>query len=142
MKQIYHFLFLAVLAGSALLAEVPALRTIHKIYLDNMDPKFEEYLRLEFSRQFRGDVEVVLDRHIADGILRGRTEQQQPRAAARTARRLGLDDVNTGFVEMLDRDQKTVLWTERAGDRNAPFGDVGSEKVAQRLVKKLKKAMR
>jgi hypothetical protein len=141
MKHILRFLFVSCLTAMALPAGTESLKAVRRIYLSNLDPKFQEYLRLEFTRQFHGEVEVVLDRHIADAVLSGRTESQ-PSTRSKTGRRLGLDDVNVGVVDMLDRDGKVVLWTERAGDRNAPFGEVGDEKVAARLVKKLKRAMR
>ncbi len=96
---------------------------------------------MEFTRQFHGEVEVVLDRHIADAVLSGRTESQ-PSGRSKAGRRPGSDELNGGVVDMLDRDGKVVLWTERTGDRNAPFGEAGDQKVAARLVKKLKRAMR
>jgi len=46
---------------------------------------------------------------------------------------------------MLDKDRKAILWADEAGDRSLLFGVVkrgGERKVAERLVSKLKKAMR
>lgn len=140
MKHIVRVLFFCALAFLPLYGESVSLRSIRRIYLENLDPAFQQYLRLEFTRQFHGQVNVVLDRRIADAILTGRTERQSG-AAIRAGRRLGLDNANIGTVDLLDRDGKIVLWTERAGDRGAPFGEAGGEKVASRLVKRLKKAM-
>ena len=141
MKHLFTFLFLASLAAAPLLGEAASIHAVRRIYLENLDPKFQEYLRLEFTRQFHGQVTVVLDRRLADAVLTGKTARQTG-AAARTGRRLGLDEVSVGTVDLLDSQGKVVLWTERAGDRNSPFGQVGTEKVASRLVKKLKRAMR
>lgn len=141
MKHFLTLLFLAALAVVSLSAETASIRAVRRIYLENLDPKFQEYLRLEFTRQFHGQVTVVLDRRLADAVLTGKTTRQ-PGAAARTGRRLGLDEVSVGTVDLLDSQGKVVLWTEQAGDRNSPFGQVGTEKVASRLVKKLKRAMR
>ncbi len=141
MKHLSTLLVLAALTAGSLFGEAASIRAVRRIYLENLDPKFQEYLRLEFTRQFHGQVTVVLDRRLADAVLTGRTTRQSG-AAAKTGRRLGLDDVSVGTVDLLDRQGKVVLWTERAGDRNSPFGQVGTEKVASRLVKKLKRAMR
>lgn len=141
MKHIVRVLFCGCLAAAVLCAGLQSLKSVRRVYLDNFDSAFQQYLRLEFTRQFHGEVEVVLDRRMADAVLSGHT-QSQPGGRAKAGRRLGLDNVSTGVVDMLDRDGKVVLWSESAGDRSAPFGEVGPEKVAARLVKKLKRAMR
>ncbi len=141
MKHFFIVLFLCVLAFPGAPAGTASLRSLHRIYLENLDPAFQEYLRLEFTRQFRGEVLVVLDRKLADAVLTGRTESQSG-AMARTGRHLGLDMANLGTVDLLDRDRRVVLWTEQAGDRGVPVGEAGKRLVAERLVKKLKRAMK
>ncbi len=141
MKQIYLFLFLCSLPALPLRADSASLHSVRRIYLENLDPTFQQYLKLEFTRQFHGQVNVVLDRRLADAILTGHTEKQ-PGAALRAGRPLGLNNVSVGTVDLLDHEGKVVLWTERAGDRGTLIGEPGTERVASRLVKKLKKAMR
>jgi hypothetical protein len=45
---------------------------------------------------------------------------------------------------MVDKERKTILWANEAGDRSLMFSAMhrgGERKVAERLVSKLKKAM-
>ena len=109
-----------------------------------MDNNLDQYLRAEFTKQFKGSVVVVLDAKDADAILAGVSEEQKGTGAKITGRYLGLHDVATGSVSMLDKSGKTVLWSSEAGDRNLWVGAMargGQRKVADRLVSKLKKAM-
>jgi hypothetical protein len=87
---------------------------------------------------------VVLDRKDADGILAGVSEETKGTGAKVTGRYLGLHDVATGTVSLLDKEGKTILWSNEAGDRSLMFGALkrgGQRKVADRLISKLKKAM-
>jgi hypothetical protein len=57
---------------------------------------------------------------------------------------LGLHDVATGTICLLDKDGMTIFWSGEAGDRNLWAGALargGQRKVADSLVSKLKKAM-
>jgi hypothetical protein len=61
-----------------------------------------------------------------------------------TGRYLGLHDTATGAVSLTDRTGTRVLWSSEAGDRSLLFGSMrraGPRKVAERLVKNLKKAL-
>jgi len=95
-------------------------------------------------KQFEGTVTVVLDQKDADGILVGVSEESKGAGAKITGRYLGLHDVATGTISLLDRDGKTILWSNEAGDRSLFWGPLkrgGQRKVADRLMSKLKKAM-
>ena len=126
-------------------APVTDLRSVHKIFIDKMPNDLDQYLRAEFSKQMRGRVVVVLDAKDADAILTGVSEEEKGTGAKITGKYLGLHDVATGTVSLLDHDGKVLLWSEEAGDRSLLFGAMkrgGERKVADRLVGKLKKAMR
>jgi hypothetical protein len=89
-------------------------------------------------------VVVVLNSSDADAILAGVGEQETGTGAKITGRYLGLHDVATGTVSLLDKEGKVILWSGEAGDRNmwvGPLARGGQRKVADRLVNKLKKAM-
>jgi len=123
---------------------VTDLRSVHKIFIDKMPNDLDQYLRAEFTKQLRGRVVVVLDQKDADGILTGVSEEEKGTGAKITGKYLGLHDVATGSVSLLDREGKVLLWSEEAGDRSLVFGALkrgGERKVADRLVSKLKKAM-
>ena len=135
-----------VLAVQALLAQAqpPDLHSIHKVFIDKMPNDLDQYLRAEFTKQLRGKVSVVLDAKDADAILTGVSEEEKGTGAKITGRYLGLHDVATGTVSLLDKEGKVLLWSEEAGDRSLLFGVLkrgGERKVAGRLVGKLKKAM-
>jgi hypothetical protein len=133
-----------VLSGALSFAQTPDLKAIHKIFIEKMPNDLDQYLRAEFVKQFKGKVTVVLDAKDADGILTGVSEEQKGTGAKITGRYLGLHEVATGTISLLDKEGKNLLWSDEAGDRSLLFGVMkrgGERKVADRLVSKLKKAM-
>ena len=103
-----------------------------------------QYIRAEFTKQMKGKVVVVLDKNEADAILTGVSDEKKGTGAAITGRYLGLHDNASAAVTLVDKSEKTVLWSEEAGDRSLLFGAMkrgGQRKVADRIVGKLKKAL-
>lgn len=132
--------------AAAVLAQTPtmSLSAVRKIYIDKMPNDLDQYLRAEVTKQFKGRIMVVLDQKDADAILAGVSEEEKGTGAKITGRYLGLHDVATGSISLLDKEGKVVLWSEEAGDRSLVLGAFkrgGERKVAERLVKKLQKAM-
>ena len=122
----------------------PSLKSVKKIFIEKMDNDLDKYLRAEIVKQFKGSITVVLDAKDADGILAGVNEEEKGTGAKITGRYLGLHDVATGTVSLLDKEGKVILWSDEAGDRSLLLGPLkrgGPRKVADRLVGKLKKAM-
>ena len=122
----------------------PSLKSVKKIFIEKMDNDLDKYLRAEIVKQFRGNITVVLDAKDADGILAGVNEEEKGTGAKITGRYLGLHDVATGTVSLLDKEGKVILWSDEAGDRSLLLGPLkrgGPRKVADRLVGKLKKAI-
>jgi hypothetical protein len=143
-----HTIWVLALVASAFVpihAQDPhALKSVRKIYIEKMPNDLDQYLRAEISKQFKGSVVVVLEKTDADGILAGVSEEEKGTGAKITGRYLGLHDVATGTISLLDKEGKTILWSDEAGDRSLLFGVAkrgGERKVADRLVAKLKKAM-
>ena len=131
-------------ACCALGQDTASLGSIKKIYIEKMPNDLDQYLRAEISKQFKGSVTVVLEKKDADGILTGIGEERKGTGAQITGRYLGLHDNATGTISLLDKAEKNILWTDEAGDRSLLFGVMkrgGQRKVADRLIKKLKKAM-
>ena len=131
-------------ASSAPSGPPPSLYDVRKVYIDKMPDDLDQYLRAEFVKQMKGRVVVVLDKNDCDAILTGVFEQEKGTGAKITGRYLGLHDVATGTVSLLDKEGKVLLWSDEAGDRSLLFGAAkrgGQRKVADRLVNKLKKAM-
>ncbi len=123
---------------------VTTLAEVQKIYVDKMDNNLDQYVKAELMKQLKGRITIVTAPEDADGIMTGVSEQEKGTGAKITGRYLGLHDVATGSVTVLDRSGKNVLWVEEAGDRSLMFGMMrrgGQRKVADRLVHKLKKAM-
>jgi hypothetical protein len=130
------------------LAQEPAkpisLRDVKRIYIEKMSNDLDQYLRAEIVKQFKGSVTVVLDVKDADGILTGVNDENKGTGAKITGRYLGLHDNATGSLSLVDREGKTLLWSDEAGDRSLLFGALrrgGQRKVADRLIGKLKKAI-
>jgi hypothetical protein len=149
--MIVRLKFLPPLAVVAVLAcavcgfgQTPALRDLKKVYIEKMPNDLDQYLRAEIAKQFKGRLTVVLGKSDADAILAGTDEEKTGTLDQITGRYLGLHDTATGIVSLLDREGKTILWTDEAGDRSLLFGVMkrgGQRKVADRLIAKLKKAM-
>lgn len=133
----------------ALLAILPvfaqqSLSSIKKIYVEKMANDLDQYIRAEFSKQMKGKVVIVLDKKEADAILTGVSEEKKGTGAQVTGRYLGLHDNASAAVTLVDKSEKTVLWSDEAGDRSLLFGAMkrgGQRKVADRIVGKLKKAL-
>ena len=144
---------LPVLAGSpatrgappATTAEPSALRQVRRVFIEKMDNDFDRDLQIQITRQFKGGVNVVLDRELADAILVGVTKSDRGGIGRGTMKYMGLDSSAKSALTLLDKSGKTILWAEEAGDR-APWAsgyvnDTGRSAMAQRLVRKLKSAM-
>lgn len=126
------------------LAQAPGLKAIHKIYIDKLPNELDQYLRAEFFKQMKGKVSIVLEEKDADAILTGISDEEKGTGAKITGRYLGLHDIATASLSMLDKERKQIIWSDEAGDRSLMFSAVhrgGERKVAERLVGKLKKAM-
>jgi len=80
-----------------------------------MPNDLDQYLRAEFTKQMRGRIVIVLDEKDADAILTGVSEEEKGTGAKITGRYLGLHDVATGTVSMVDKDRKVLLWSDEAG---------------------------
>jgi len=131
-------------AAQTTASQGPSLYDVRKIFIDKMPEDLDQYLRAEFVKQMKGRVVVVLDKPDCDAILTGVFEEEKGTGAKVTGRYLGLHDVATGTVSLLDKEGKVLLWSDEAGDRSLLFGALkrgGQRKVADRLVGKLKKAM-
>lgn len=139
-------IFLVALLPSLVLATDPPpdLRTVKKIYIEAMPHFLDQYLRAEIGKQLRGRVTVVLKPEEADAILTGSSEQEEGATSKITGQYLGLHDNAAGAVSLVDKEGTKVLWSDEAGDRTLIFGALsrgGQRKVAERLVRKLKKAL-
>jgi hypothetical protein len=138
------FATLALLSALGFAQTAPDLGSVHKVFIDKMPNDLDQFLRAEFSKQMKGRVIVVLSEKDADGIITGVSEEEKGTGAKITGRYLGLHDIATASLSMVDKDRKVILWSDEAGDRSLMFGVMrrgGERKVAERLVKKLKKAM-
>ena len=127
MKRLITVLILA----ASLFAQTSAsLANIKKIYVEQMPNNLNQYLTSEISKQFHGNLTVVLEPSSADAIMKGVN--------------IGAQNTTSATVQLVDPNGKTVLWSGTAGDRNGKFLDLkhgGEEKIAAHLVSQLRKAM-
>jgi len=121
-----------------------ALSGIHKIYIEKMPGDLDQYIRVEFMKQAKGKLGVVLDKSEADAILTGISEQKEGVAHTITGRYLGLEDNATAAISLVDPSGTQLLWAAEAGDRSLFFSVAhrnGERKVADRIVSQLLKAV-
>jgi hypothetical protein len=145
------FLVVPLLAGSPPVptrgsaAEASALHSVKRVFIEKMDNDFDRDLRIQISRQFKGDLNVVLDREMADAVIVAVTTSDKGGLGWATLKHMGLDANSNGTLTMVDKSGKTILWSEEAGDR-APWTtgnmtDSARRTLASRLVHKMKQAM-
>jgi len=105
----------------------------------------DKYIRQEIIKQMKERVVVVVDKADADGILTGIDEEEKGAGKKLTGRYLGLNNVATGSLSLLDKEGKVLLWSDDAGDQALMFTALrkgGQRKVASRLVAKFRKALK
>lgn len=122
------------------------LKMVSRLYIEKMENDFDDDLRIQITRQFRGRVNVVLDREVADAFLVGKSQEDKAGGTKATLRYLGLNNVNEGTLTLIDKTGKVVLWSDEASDRAPWFSGGGmnaevKKTLAERLVRKLKRAI-
>jgi hypothetical protein len=140
------FGFALLLLTTGLYAQEPqTLRSVHKIFIDPMAHDLDKYIKEEIPKQMKDRVVVVVSKDDADAILTGIDEEEKGAGKKLTGRYLGLHNVATGTLSLLDKDGKVLLWSDDAGDQSVMFTALkkgGQRKVAKRLVGKFLKAMK
>ena len=117
------FLAIPLLAGSPTRGSLPVdasasvLRSVKRVFIEKMDNDFDRDLRIQISRQFKGDVNVVLDRELADAVLVASTRSDKGGMGWGTLKQLGLDKNSNGTLTLVDKSGKTILWADEAGDQ-------------------------
>ncbi len=149
--EVLHFMKRAVLGLATLLSFAligdanTSLRIVSKVFIEKMPNEFDNELRVQITRQFKGRVNVVLDREVADAVLVGANKEDKAGGGKATLRYLGLDTVNAGTLTLIDKSGKVILWSDEAGDRAPWFSSGGvtpnaQKTIAERLVRKMKRA--
>lgn len=125
--------------GSRAPGRMPSLGEVKRIFVEEMPEDLDSHLRHEIGAQLAGHMAVVLDRSQADAILVGEAEQGE--GGVGTA--LGLGDKARAEVRLMDLSLTSIIWSGDAGDRSAfgAFRKGGPSKVAERLVKQLKRSV-
>lgn len=85
---------------------------------------------------------VVLDEKDADAIVTSVSEEEKGTGAKITGRYLGLHDIATASLSLVDKNKKMILWSDEAGDRSLMFGVMrrgGERKIAERPGQEAKK---
>jgi hypothetical protein len=135
----------AVLLLTSALCAQQNLRAVHKVFIDPMAHNLDKFIKQEIPRQMKERIVVVVNKDDADAILTGLDEVQSGAGNKITGRYLGLHNVATGTLSLLDKEGKVLLWSDDAGDQALMFTALkkgGQRKVAKRLVGKLLKAMK
>jgi hypothetical protein len=119
------------------------LRAVRRLYVEKMQDQLDVHIRDEIRRQMPF-LTVVASRAEADAIMRGAGEKDDDTASKVTGGYLGMKSAYKGAVTITDFDGANVLWAGEAGDARAfvgAFKKGGPQKVAERLVSNLRKAL-
>jgi len=107
------------------------LSNVRRIYIEKMADNLDQYLASSISSKLHGSIAVVLDRKDADAVLKGVN--------------IGAQTTEKATVQLVDPDERQILWSGTAGDRKMMTLDIshgGQQKIADNLIGQLKKAMR
>jgi hypothetical protein len=141
----FSAVLLLLMSALCVQADQQTLRSVHKIFVDPMAHDLDKYIKEEIPRQMKDRVSIVVNKDDADAILTGVDEEETGAGKKLTGRYLGLHSVATGTLSLLDKEGKTLLWSDDAGDQALMFTALkkgGQRKVAKRLVGKFLKAMK
>jgi hypothetical protein len=109
-----------------------------KVFISPMEGQLDGFIAPEMIKQ-KLPVKVVLTESEADYLLVGgsiKADDKWYHVA------FGGKDKNEGNVRLLDIKEKSMVWAGEAGDRSLIYGNFkrgGQRKVAERIVKQLKK---
>jgi hypothetical protein len=122
-----------------------SLKTVQKVFIEKMENEFDNDLRVQITRQFKGRVNVVVDRDLADAILIGVNKDDKASNTKATLRYLGIDSASAGQLTLFDKSGKVILWADEASDRAPWFSTSGMvptirKTIAERLVRKMRRA--
>ena len=116
-----------------------------KLYIEPMQSGFESFLVSEILQQ-KLPIQVVLNEGQADYIMTGNTVKKEGshkwfHYLTGTA---GTTDSIQVAISVIDKRQKTIVWSSNAGDRSFFWGALkkgGERKAALRVVRNFKKAL-
>jgi hypothetical protein len=138
------FVLAAGLASPA--APNTSLRDVKRVFVEPIGNGFEQQLKLEIVRQFQGAVTLTEDKRDAEAILKGLDNAGGNKGVGKKiSGKLGMNDVQEGSLVLYARDGTTILWMETAGDRYfwlGPMTPESKKKIAERLVKKLRRSFK
>lgn len=122
-----------------------SLKTVQKVFIEKMENEFDNDLRVQITRQFKGRVNVVVDRDLADAILIGVNKDDKASNTKATLRYLGIDSATAGSLTLFDKSGKVILWADEASDRAPWLSTSGMvptirKTIAERLVRKMRRA--
>jgi len=135
--RLSSLLVLALLFPAGAVAQAPPLNCGAKIFIASMPDDLDGYIRAEFIKQ-KVPLTIVMDKTAAAFIMTGANKEVPSHWYQG-----GVSDLNTGDITILDA-HGNFVWAATAGDRNIWWGDLakhGPEKVAGRIVDKLKKSI-
>jgi hypothetical protein len=108
-----------------------------KIFIASMPDDLDGYIRAQFVKQHL-PLTIVMDKSAADFVMTGANKEIQSYWY-----NSGVSDKNSGDITIIDN-HGNFVWAATAGDRNIWWGSLakhGPEKVAERIVDKLKKSI-
>jgi hypothetical protein len=137
--------FLAVLlfvlpAGAA--AQQHVVPTDATIFIEEMEGGLDGFIRAEFVKQ-KLPLKIVVSVDAAELVLAGSTSTRK--GSWHEGWLTPEKDKATGSVMVVEKASKSMLWAGEAGDRSlfgSPFRRGGARKVAERIVKNLKGAIK
>jgi len=111
------------------------------IFIEPMPQELDAYIRAEFVKH-KVPLVISTDRDKADLVMAGTASDRRKRAWHEGVLSVGSDST-TAAVEIHERESGRLIWASTKGDRNIWWGTAGGyRKVASRIVKDLKKAIR
>jgi hypothetical protein len=111
------------------------------MYVEKLDGNLDDYIREEIQSRLGRQMKIAPTSATADAVMQVTIEQLKGGNLSKAGRLFGLSDKRRVQARVVDAaTRRTVLWEEKAGDRNlitgAFVGD-GVKRLAARIVKSL-----
>jgi hypothetical protein len=120
---------------------ISSIKDVRRIFIEKLEGDLDEFIRYEIQNRLGEELKVTPTVSGADAVMQVSIEQLKGGSLSKAGRLFGLSDKRRVQARIVDAaTRRSVLWEERAGDRNlmtGPFIGDGVKRLASRIVKSL-----
>ncbi|MFN7924931.1 MAG: serine/threonine-protein kinase [Bryobacteraceae bacterium] len=124
---------------------ITLLSDVQSIFVEKMPGELDELIVAAIDRELGARVKTLRSAAGADAVMKLQVEDKKGGTVSRAGRVFGLSDKVRTTAILIDRSGKVILWQHEVGDKKpitGAFRDKDMERVAERMVKELRRALR